>query len=153
MISLTFYSPIILTFLVLVILDLMIIINIDNDEIQISGYLAERRNSSYIHHTGLCVYIKNDLQYLSRKDLESDEVESLWIELQLPLCSVFIGFIYRHPWDMIVWEDQFCDMVDNIVSQNKEYLLPRDFNIDLMFPKHRWNSIISSFTATHLVPY
>ena len=123
--SLTFYFPIILTFLVSD--------NIDNGEIQISGYLAERGDSSYIHHTGLCVYIKNDLQYLRRKDLESDEVESLWIELQLPLRSVFIGFIYRNPKDIIIWEDQF------FLSQNKEYLLFGDFNIDLMFPKHWWN--------------
>ena len=67
--------------------------NIDNDEFQIPGYLADRRDSSYIHHTGLCVYIKDDLHYLRRKDLESDEVESLWNELQLPVRSVFIGFI------------------------------------------------------------
>ena len=67
--------------------------NIDNDKIQIPGYSADRRDSSYIHHTGLYVYIKNDLQYLRRKDLESDEVESLWNELQLLVRSVFIGFI------------------------------------------------------------
>ena len=71
--------------------------------------------------------------------------KSLWIELQLPVRSVIIGFIYRNPRDMIVWEDQFCDMLDNIVSLNKEYLLLDDFNINLMFPKHRWNSIIFFF--------
>ena len=120
-------------------------VNNNDDEIQIPGYFAERRDSSFIHHTRLCVYIKCDIQYTRRKDLESDEVENLWIELQLPGRSVFIGFIYRNPRDMIVWEDQFCDMLDNIVSLNKEYLLLGDFNIDLMFPKHRWNSIISSF--------
>ena len=38
--------------------------NIDNDEFQIPGYLAEGRDSFYIHHTGLCVNIKNDLQCL-----------------------------------------------------------------------------------------
>ena len=105
--------------------------NVDNndDENQIPGYFAERRDPSFIHHRGLCVYIKCDIQYTRRKDLESEEVESLWIELQLPSRSVFIGFIYRNPRDMIVWEDQFCDMLDNIVSLNKEYLLLGDFNM------------------------
>ena len=55
--------------------------------------------------------------------------------------------------DMIVWEDQFCDMLDNIISLNKEFLLLGDFNIDLMFPMHRWNSIISSFDVQQLIKY
>ena len=88
--------------------------NIDNDEIQIPGYFAECRDSSFIPHTELCVNIKGDIQYLRRKDLESDKVESLWIELQLPFRLVFIGFIYRNPKDIIIWEDEFCDPLDNI---------------------------------------
>ena len=52
-----------------------------------------------------------------------------------------------------MWEDQFCDMLDNIVSLNKEYLLLDDFNIDLMFPKHLWNLIISSFYLQQLIKY
>ena len=28
-------------------------VNVDNDEIQIPGYLVERRDSPFIHHTGL----------------------------------------------------------------------------------------------------
>ena len=31
--------------------------NIDNDEIQIPGYLADRRDLSYFHHTGLLPYL------------------------------------------------------------------------------------------------
>ena len=64
-------------------------------------YLAERKDSSYIRYTGLCVFIKNSLQYLRRKDLGFSEADSLWIELQLPLRSVFIGFICRNPKDII----------------------------------------------------
>ena len=100
------------------------------------------------------MYIKCVLQYLRRKDLESDKVESLWVELQLPVRSVFIGFIYRNPRDMIVWEDQFCDKLDNIVSLKKEYLLLGDFNIDLVFPRHQlFNLIICSFPLQQLIKY
>ena len=84
-------------------------------------------------------------------DLESDEEESLWTELQWPVRSVFIGFIYRKPKDVVTWEDHFCDMIDNMESLNKECLLLRDFNINLMFPKHWWNSI-SSFNL-QLIKY
>ena len=72
---------------------------INNDKIQIPGYFAEHRDSSFIHHTGLCVYIKCHIQCTRRKDLQSDKVESHWIELQMPVPSVFIGFIYRNPKD------------------------------------------------------
>ena len=80
-------------------------------------------------------------------------MKSLWIELQLPVCSVFIDFIYRNPKDIIIWEDQFCDMLDNILSLNNEYLLIGDFDIDLIFHKHRWNSIISAFNSQQLIKY
>ena len=40
-----------------------------------------------------------------------------------------------------------------IVSLNKEYLLLGYFNIDLMFPKHRWKSIFSSFNLQQLIKY
>ena len=43
---------------------------IDNDEIPIPGYFAEHRDSSLYHHSGLYVYIKGEIQYLRRKDLE-----------------------------------------------------------------------------------
>ena len=142
---LTLYSPILLTFLVLVILDSMIILILMKFK-----YLAERRDSSYIHYTGLCVFIKNNLQYLRRKDLGSSEAESLWNELHLSLPSVFIGFIYRNPKD-IIWEDQFCDILDNIVSQS--ILLLGDFNINPMSPKHRCNAIVSSFHLQQHIKY
>ena len=106
-------------------------VNNNDNEIQIPCYFAERIDSSFPNHTGLCVFIKCDIQYTLRKDLESDELESLWIELQLPLHSVFIGFISRNPRDRVVWEDQFCDMLDSVVSLNKEYLLLGDFNFDI----------------------
>ena len=63
------------------------------DKIQIRGDFGERRDSSFIHHTRLCVCIKGDIQFLRRNGVESDKVVSLWIELQLPVRSVFIGFI------------------------------------------------------------
>ena len=44
-------------------------------------------------------------------------------------------------------------MLDNIVSLNKEHLLLGDLNIDLMFPKHRRSSIISSFNLQQLIKY
>ena len=73
-------------------------------------------------------------------------MESLWIELQLPVCSVFIGSIHRNPKDIIIfWEGQFYDMLDNIVSQNKDYFILGDFNIDLTFQLF----LFFSFTATH----
>ena len=35
----------------------------------------------------------------------------------------------------------------------KEYLLLGDFNTELMFPRHRWDSIISSFHLQQLIKY
>ena len=48
--------------------------HIDNGESQIPVvvfFLTECTDSSFVHPTELCVYVKVDFQYLHRKDLES----------------------------------------------------------------------------------
>ena len=47
----------------------------------------------------------------------------------MPVRAVFIGgFFYRNPRDLIVCEDQFCDMLDNIVSLNDVSQASVEFN-------------------------
>ena len=52
-----------------------------NNELQVKGFKFERKDRNNKHGGGLLVYIKNDLSYKRRLDLESVEIEYIWLEL------------------------------------------------------------------------
>ena len=65
--------------------------------IDISGYTSERNNrSSKGGRVG--VYIKENIEYIRRNDLNDENVEAVWIEiLQNNLKSCVLGVLYRPP--------------------------------------------------------
>lgn len=58
---------------------------IDDCELSVPGFNLTRRDSNIISHTGLCVYINSGIIFNRRGDLESLDVESLWIEVFFPI--------------------------------------------------------------------
>ena len=97
---------------------------------------------------GTAIYIKKDLNYKLRKDLEiykSKQPESTFIEVNLKNEKVAIGCIYRHP-SMELLEfnnDYLTNLLDTLSSENKTVVLLGDFNADLL--KYDQNSNISDF--------
>ena len=68
-----------------------------NSEIQIECY-SILHNDRDRHGGGVCTYIINSIAFNPRADLQTDGVESLWIELLLPKTKpIVIGTIYRPP--------------------------------------------------------
>ena len=68
-----------------------------NNSIKIEGYNILRRDRE-THAGGVCMYIRSDLVYNPREDLQNDNLEDLWIELLLPKTKpILIGTCYRAP--------------------------------------------------------
>ena len=118
---------------------------ITNNSLQIPDFSFIRKDKSKDGHTGIGVYIHNDIHQFTkrRSDLESDFIESIWIELRIPKEQpVLVGFIYRHPSSNISWYDQFDKMIDKVNKSNQNILLLGDFNINHVTNNNkRWNSI------------
>ena len=97
---------------------------------------------------GAAIYIKKDLNYKLRKDLEickSNYLESTFIEVNLKNEKVVIGCIYSHP-SMELSEfssNYLTKFLDTLSSENKTVVLLGDFNADRL--KYDQNSIISDF--------
>ena len=53
-----------------------------DDSISIEGYNIDRRDR-VTHAGGVIMYIRSDLAYNHRGDLQNDNLEDLWIELLL----------------------------------------------------------------------
>ena len=58
----------------------------------------ERKDRKSDNHGGVIIYVKNNIFYKRRKDLEINDLESLWIELILSNNKhILVGVLYRPP--------------------------------------------------------
>ena len=67
------------------------------ESISIEGYNIVRRDRK-THAGGVLMYVRSDLAYNQRQDLQNDNLEDLWIELYLKHTKpIYIGTCYRAP--------------------------------------------------------
>ena len=133
-------------------------LNLQPDEqIAISGYTFFRKDKEKTGQHGLGIYISdNVLNYIiRRKDLESENMETIWIEFRkcpkdTPL---LISFMYRNGASDFTWYDDFFSMMINAYNKhpNANILLLGDFNLDLLKPHIPWHSTFSQFGLKQLV--
>ena len=126
--------------------------NISDENLSIPNYSIYRRDASFAGHTGIAVYVHDSINNCvkRRRDLESDHVESVWLEVKSTKSSpIYIGFIYRNPAANFSWYDDFTLMLDRLDHTN--IVLLGDFNIDLFKPHFAWECITSSFGLTQCV--
>ena len=72
--------------------------NIDDSILNIHGYQFERKDRGQCNiitpdnGRGVLIYIANHLNYVHRNDLESQNVESIWLEIRLKNSNSFLVF-------------------------------------------------------------
>ena len=96
---------------------------------------------------GLIVYVRSDVSFSRRKDLEKEHFESIWIEIfHKNSKSFLVGHFYRNPSSNISWNDVFDEQVEAAVGEDKEIFLLGDFNRDLLNPQiqNQWLDYINS---------
>ena len=100
--------------------------SVTNTEIDIEGYNVIRKDRNR-NGGGVCVYIRDDLAFSARSDLQTED-ETLWFELLLPKTMPIIkGTCYRPP-----KQEDFLDNFENILSKLRsdcETIILGDFNI------------------------
>ena len=124
-------------------------------DIEIPNYTIERHDAKLTGETGLAVYIHNSITpyVYRRRDLEPENVESLWLEIKDSKSKpLFVGIAYRNPSITFAWYDEFVNMMD-IINRNNEsnILLLCDFNLDLFKAQPSWASTISFLGLNQLV--
>ena len=82
---------------------------------------------------GLLVYVKSDVVCKQRKDLEVDNFDSIWLEVQPKNGKPFlVGHIYRNPQSNVTWNESFENQLEQIMAEEKETFILGDFNKDLL---------------------
>lgn len=85
---------------------------------------------------GVCMYIRKDLSFNKKTDLDHDGIEALWIELFLPKSKpVLTGVSYRPP-----TQQDFYSILDFVFSSSNDFLqyetiLLGDLNTDVLCSK------------------
>ena len=127
------------------------ILNIPQYHNPVLSYMSDNSN---IHRVGLALYIKNDINFVRRDDLESPNIECIWIQFKVNNQKVLLGQLYRHPSSTNSWFDDFVEMMDSVYYENCSIFLIGDFNIDLISKQgyaKKWISIFQSYQLCQLI--
>lgn len=104
--------------------------SINNGQIHIEGYHLLRRDRNR-NGGGVAFYIQNHIHFLRREDLHVNQVEVLWVQLQLPHQSpILVGCVYRPPSSNAAYLNDLCESIDRATDENRDVFLLGDFNIN-----------------------
>ena len=103
---------------------------------------------------GLLIYVKDTINCSRREDLESHDLEHIWLEIKQSHAKPFLlCIIYRQPDARSAWKDSFEINIENVQLEDKEILLLGDFNRDLVNARvnREWVNFTSSLGFTQLI--
>lgn len=104
---------------------------VTDHEINIDGYTSIR-NDRNRHGGGVMFYIKNNLSY-EHAPFNTNEVEQIWIKLQISKQTYLLGNVYRPPQSNNDYLDQIMDTVEQVFNITNNVILIGDLNIDYKF--------------------
>lgn len=101
--------------------------SVTNTEVKIDGYSLLRKDRSRTGG-GVCAYIRGDLAFTQRTDLQQTELEAIWFDILLPKTKpILVGNVYRPP-----KETDFINKFEETLCKiNPEYetFIFGDFNV------------------------
>ena len=111
--------------------------DIPSNFVKIPGYTFVRKNRKSGIGGGTGIYIKDNIPFVRRIDLEHEFCEAVWIEICYPHTKSFIvGIIYKPPDSSKHLSECFNDILSNSLSiidaENKEVIILGDINCDYL---------------------
>ena len=109
--------------------------DIEDCEILIDGYdfcRVDRKNIEHDKGGGLICYVKNGIVYKEVSSFYVDDIEALWIEVNLPHTKpVLLGTVYRPPDENVEYLNKLDSMFQHSTSQYEDVIILGDFNLDI----------------------
>ena len=100
------------------------------------------------------VYVKNGINAKRRADLETNDIQCVWLEITPERGKTFlVGNMYRPPHSRIEFNDRFENFIDHVMSEDKEIILMGDFNKNLINEEMEpeWINFTTSLGLSQLV--
>ena len=110
--------------------------NVHSDDLHLTDFHSpERKDRVSNRYGGVIVYVKSNINYTRRLDLEPDGLECIWIDLLLKKKHVLFGTFYRPPSSgrqcLSSIENSVQLAVDTGIS---DIIITGDFNYDMLKP-------------------
>jgi hypothetical protein len=130
--------------------------NIPDNILNVHNFNLVRKDRRHSGGGGLIVYISDDVTYSRCNDIETDNVESIWIKVSVPnhrpqlLC-----FVYRVSTQPLEWFHSFEQQIEKAAAMTDEIFILGDMNLDYMKPQHIsdiWtDSILPAYNLKQIV--
>ena len=108
---------------------------IHDNELYLSGFEIVRRDRRVNGRKWgvVCLYLRTNLNFRIRDDLNNENLEYLFVEISMPRSTGFlVGTWYRPPDSPIELFNELEKLVDEIGAKNKELYLLGGFNCNLL---------------------
>ena len=102
--------------------------SVDDSEVQIAGYQCLRADRNR-HGGGVAFYIKNDVAFTHRVDMNHPDMECIWVEVKLKNPTL-ICCLYRPPSAGDTYYNALLDGLEKAVDEDKHIVILGDFNIN-----------------------
>ena len=116
---------------------------VHDDEVYIPGFEIVRKDRKVNGRNGggVCIYLRTNLNYRIRNDLNNDHLECLFVEISKPRSTPFlVGTWYRPPNSPPNLFSEFEKVIAKIDAENKELYLLGDINCNLLPEANTYDS-------------
>ena len=108
--------------------------SIPDGELAINNYNLFRKDRVHRHGSGVCVYCHESLSVRRRKDLESDMLEIIWLDIGSSHACIRIRCGYRPPnMTQAYWNVFEANVEGARFGTHASTILIGDFNVDIRF--------------------
>ena len=101
--------------------------SVTDAECHIQGYATLRNDRKGKKGGGLISYVSHEMDYLHRVELQSDDIETLWIQIfSKNSKDMLFCFVYRPPSALTEWYKYFELQVQNAMKLNIDLIIMGD---------------------------
>ncbi|MCG8048538.1 MAG: reverse transcriptase domain-containing protein [Candidatus Thiodiazotropha endolucinida] len=107
--------------------------SISTSDLEINGfYPPVRKDRQSNNGGGLIIYIKRNILFKQRLDLENRDIENIWIEITCLNKTFLAGLFYRPPNSLSDYWNSFENNIDNALDTNLDVIILGDLNHDML---------------------
>ena len=106
---------------------------IKNESLEIPGFgeifRKDRPGEAY---GGVALYLGEEIHHERRLDLESENLELMWVSLWTSKGKILLGVAYRPPSSPSSYWDRLCENIDQAMGQNLPVVITGDLNCNTL---------------------
>lgn len=127
--------------------------NVSSEDIHMDGYHQELyRNDRNCFGGGVLVYVSEILKTKRRFDLEFENGELIWLEIDFPQHKILLCAIYRSPGSSHPFWQNFKHSIEQAYNYTTKIIITGDLNVDLFTEhNHVLNDLMNIFCLQNVV--